>query len=150
MTTIQELAKEAGSYFVGAKRDSGTTFRKLKDERPEWVYELVREAHGDMLPDDWRYEAIETVLEAIEGIDDPDDHPTFEPDVYNSDLYKWLSSHSNRSAYCDAAADEGSLSERASMADRLMAGQVMEYEEIYGSVIQSLRDRLDEIETEEE
>ena len=79
--TIQKTAADAASYFETALRadganiagDSNTVYVRLKDGAPEWVTDLVHDAHGDMLPDDWRYSVIQDALETIADSDDPED-----------------------------------------------------------------------------
>ena len=63
--TIESLAREAYDCFETAKREDDSSYIRLKDERPAWVYNLVYVAHNGMLPDDWRYQAIHDALEHI-------------------------------------------------------------------------------------
>lgn len=60
--TVQELAAQYLTYFQTAKRDSGENYVFTTDDRPEELHELIREAHGDKMPDDWTYEFIEEAL----------------------------------------------------------------------------------------
>lgn len=62
-STVQQLAAEAYGCFETAERQDGETFWRLKDGSPEWVTDLVLNAHGDFLPDDWRYACIGAALE---------------------------------------------------------------------------------------
>ena len=60
MTTTQEktvktLADTFAQSFETRTRANGDLFHCLKDDRPEWVQDAVREAHGDRMPDDWTY-----------------------------------------------------------------------------------------------
>lgn len=82
--------------------------RILKDDAPDWVRSLVLAAHGDMGPDDWRYEAIEDALSAVEQ--DGED-AALEPDIYTWGLTRWLNSRADRYAYCDDAVNEGYIVE---------------------------------------
>ena len=50
--TLQERAGEAAAWFETAERPP---FVRVKNGAPEWIMDLVRHAHGDLLPDDWRY-----------------------------------------------------------------------------------------------
>ncbi len=61
------VAAEAGSWFEVAYRgDTGKDedrYTRCKDGAPSWVSpDLCQAAHGDMFPDDWRYQAIESAL----------------------------------------------------------------------------------------
>ena len=62
----QARAQEAYDCFETAARPDGETFTRVRDGSPGWVGELVREAHGDFLPDDWRYGCIQSALEFID------------------------------------------------------------------------------------
>lgn len=59
---VRELAAEANSYLW---RDAGRDILLPADDAPQWFADLCREAHGGMLPDDWRYEFVRDALSAI-------------------------------------------------------------------------------------
>jgi len=106
--TTQEKATLALSYFTTGERISTDTGRAIvipKDDKPEWIAELCHAAHGDFMPDDWRYEMIQDALTELAESDEPDAW-NIEPPIYTFDLLKWLSSNLNRVAYCDDAAGE--------------------------------------------
>lgn len=144
--TIGELAGEAFDQFETAKRPDGDEFTRTKDGAPEWLRDLVREAHGEFLPDDWRYEAIRAALGAIhdagaETADDLDDlaHEFADGhvDVYNHARLKWVSSHLARASYVDRAREELGAPD-ADLFDQLGLGQYQEALEVFASVRQSL------------
>ena len=56
--TIQELANRYYKMFIRDTRDDGTEYVKTTDERPEELTELIHKAHGDMMPDDWKYKFV--------------------------------------------------------------------------------------------
>jgi hypothetical protein len=65
MATIKELADQVYAQFEKRTRDNGREFWVLKDGNPDWMQELCNEAHGDMGPDDWKYQfVLEAVLSA--------------------------------------------------------------------------------------
>jgi hypothetical protein len=115
------------SYFERRTREDGTTFTTMIDNVPEWVHDAVMEAHGDELPNDWRYETCETIFGAFEDDYDSDDEDARYDlaqslvDIYNADLFRWLAGHSTRYAYCDEALDDGL--DMKSIVDLVMAGQ---------------------------
>ena len=145
--TIESLAQEAASCFETAKRDDDSTYVRLKDERPAWVYNLVYVAHSDMLPDDWRYKTIHSALEHIAEGGDVDDAGEFADsncDVYTSDQLAWLASHLSRVSYCDEAASEFGYDPEKGITGLIAMGQYLEGSEVYNSVVQSLRAVADE------
>ena len=106
-----------------------------------------------MFPEDWRYEQIRDALRAIrDGVDNDsgqvcDDFS--EPDIYTADLTAWLASRNDRYAYVDEAVEEWGLQD-ADTLTRIGAGQSAERREVFASVLQSLADRLEEIEDDDE
>lgn len=152
--TVRALAHEAGEFFVTATRaSSGGAFVKLIDDAPEWVGDLVREAHGDYMPDDWRYstirEALEFIGESMDGVADLDDAAcdfAGGHDVYTATLLAWVASDLQRTAYVDAAIQEGART----LAEALMRGQYEERREVFGAVLMALEERAEELEDAED
>ena len=145
MTTIQEAAREAGEFFTTKQREGGESYVTLKDARPDWVYEMVREAHGEMLPDDWRYATIEAALEFIAENDDADggEFADLNVDTYNGDRFAWLASHIDRQGYVNEGTDELGHSDQGISGD-IGIGQYVEGREVFESVRQSLEDHASE------
>ena len=136
------LAKEAlNSFEVRGERWF------TRGAEPEWVTDIVREAHGALLPNDWTYGAVvaclATVAEAGPGADAWE--LCVEPDIYNRDLVDWFSSSLQRAAFCDEACEEGLVAEDADMWDRIRAGQSRELSEVMVAVLNGLSNRADEI-----
>lgn len=152
-TTIEELAAEAAGYFETAERADGSSFVRTKDNRPDWLTELIYEAHGDLLPDDWRYACISAALDFIEEGCDPDDGPSEfadgHVDVYTHARLAWLSSNLTRPGYVDEARSEGLTSSETDIVEAIGVGQYLEAQEVFASVYQSLTNRLEELELEE-
>lgn len=150
--TVQSLAGEAFGWFETALRSDGETrFSRLKDGAPEWVSDLVFEGHGhgELMPDDWRYETICDACEAISECDDDPDDLAAEfadnaVDTYNGERLAWLASHLSRVSYCDDAAEEfGGGDGETDMMTRIAWGQYAEASEVFGLVVQALRARLE-------
>lgn len=147
--TIQARAAEALGWFETRRRgctEDGEEYVTLRDERPEWVQELVRTAHGDILPDDWRYATIREALEMITDAD-ADDRDALDDaagdfadnvDVYTSDLLAWVSSGGGRVGYCDEAIDEYGFAEN--LWQILSRGQYVERLEVFELVLTALRE----------
>ena len=163
--TIQELAQEWLDWFEVGKRDDGKTFFYLKDGAPEELHKMVRRVHGDMLPDDYKYEYIVGALEAIADYDgdeygyivgaleaiadydgDEDDieelADELEADCYDSDLLDWLNSHSIRTWYVDKAVEE--MGHGEGVMNDIAMGQVEEKREVFFTVLEDLRENLEE------
>ena len=153
---VQQLARDMSAAFEGRVRDSGESFRVLRDGSPQWMTDVAMAAHGDMLPDDWRYSAIEDAAGWIAGADgsadlDDEAHAFADAnvDVYNADRTAWLSSHLDRAGYVDEAREEYDATDDGIMAD-IGRGQYVELLEVYTSVLSELRAIADEDEDTDE
>lgn len=144
---IDELARYAREFFETGTRPDGESFWTLTDRYPTWVHDMAQEAHGEMFPDDYKYEYVVDVLDSLEDGTHPDE-PALEPDVYNTDRLKWLSSHLERAGFVDEAVENFGHSDQGVLGD-IGFGQLYEKEQVWGTVVQQLRERLDEIEQEE-
>lgn len=154
---LSTLAGEAFAAFETRTRDPRVTgsdssqFVTLKDDAPVWVQPIVQTAHGDMLPDDWRYaticEAFGEIHDAGEGVDLDDLEHEFADrvDVYTSELLAWLSSNLTRMGYCDDAQAEGLVESDAGISQRITIGQYMERREVFGLVLQALREHAESL-----
>jgi hypothetical protein len=144
MSTIHTLARTASDSFVSDTRESGETFRKLKDDAPEWITDAIHEAHGGMMPEDIRYRWIEEAFDAIADADEDDDLDDVgseyaeDVDVYNMNLYRWLASHLSRAGYIEEAVDEYGAPEPFDLPSLLQRGQMMERREIFAAVREAL------------
>lgn len=154
--TIQQLAAEAYRYLRSGDREADGIGKITvpTDDAPDWFTDLCRRAHDQarILPDDWRYEFIRdalSLLEDTEPDDDPDEVATerIEADTYTHDLTAWLNSSLDRLGYVDEAIEEWGVDLVRDGAWRGLAmGQVAERREVFSSVLQSLRDRAEELE----
>lgn len=153
--TISSLAEEAYVCFERRYRDPGAEpYYSVREGTPDWIRDMIREAHSSMLPDDWRYDCIHSALGHISdtGADDTDDlddagheFADSHADVYTSELLAWAASNAYRLGYVDDARSEGLIPDDADEAKRLMIGQYCEALEVFESVRQSLAERMDEL-----
>ena len=149
--TISALAGSAYDEFTTITRDSGETIYAVKDSAPEWIGDMCRAAHGDMFPDDWRYDCIHSALSWISdtGADeyaelDGHEFADGHVDVYTSGRLAWLASHLDRPGYCDRAADELGGGDMDTV-ERIGLGQYAESLEVFGYVAAALEDQMDEL-----
>lgn len=150
--SLVTLAGEAYDLFETRERSDGGSYTALRDGAPEWLQELVRSAHGDMLPDDWRYATIRAALSFIhdndvESADDAHDvageFADQNVDTYTNARLAWLSSNLNRAGYCDDAASEfGYTVESDGIISMIGLGQYAESSEVFASVVDSLDSQL--------
>lgn len=145
MATFHELAEQMSKAFEGGKRDNGDEFRKLKQDSPDWMQAVVRNAHGDMLPDDFRYRFIESAVDHFAEEDsDPDDYgegvDSAVP-VYNATRLQWIASNLRRANYVDDAVSEFGM-EDFNLFQALGYGLYAEISEVFGQVSQALQDMV--------
>ena len=138
----EKVAKEAEElliYFKQVTRNDGEKIYTLQDGAPEELRDLVYAAHGDFLPDDFRYETIHSALCAFANchFDEELDEIRVEADIYNHNLLKWLNSSLKRVAYCNEAILEFGLQSNDLMTVTTY-GQQMEIDEIVALVRESL------------
>lgn len=149
--TLQELAAQYAAMFTQDVRESGETFVKTIDDCPEELTSLIHAAHGDMLPDDWRYNCIWNALLAFAEYDDPDSViDDVESDPYHSDLLRWLSSHTDRpyyvNQYVEQYVEEFGKPNDFDLMQLIGFGQWMEKREVYSSVLESLQELVEAME----
>ncbi len=142
--TVNELAKEALGWFIVDTRDDGEKFTKTKDGRPDWLGNLIFTAHDGMLPDDYRYKFIESSLQYIADQDEDADDldcPEIKANSYTSELTKWLHSRNDRVFYLTEALEAFEMKDGF---QALQMAQLREREEVYYSVLSSLRELCEE------
>lgn len=114
-------------------RDDGSKYWRLTAEAKQSVDDLtffLHELHGDELPNDWRYETIINILDAIIE----DNGNTYRGDLafgiadnltdtYNSDLLKWYADCLNRLKYPEIARDQGLIRDGLNVIAQLTIGQ---------------------------
>lgn len=138
------LADEFARNLERKTRDNGESFICLRDGAPEWMKEAIREAHGDMLPNDWSYRFAAAIVEDIAERLRDDCDADFDDmsgeivdsaiPVYTGERLAWLASNLNRLAFCDTAASDGLVSESSDMAERIAAGMYLELQDIAGAI----------------
>ncbi len=158
MTTfksVPEAAKAALEHFHVKKRDDGTHYSTAdkKGASPDWLRDLCHDAHGGMMPDDYRYDMIHSALYTIADVDDDATEDDIREDshgyadsavsVYHSDRIQWLASHGLRQGYVDEAVEELGRPE-GGISDEIAYGWYAEAEEVFGSVLQSLVDLVED------
>jgi hypothetical protein len=97
MTTHNErLAKPAAEANSYLRRDTARDTLLPADGAPQWFTDLCHHAHANMMPNDWRFEFVQDVLNALEDGADEDrlDLDALYP--YTADRLDWLASHLDR------------------------------------------------------
>ena len=154
-TNVQQInwfltAGTLRAAFTQDKRQDGSTFwclteraRQSVDDLTEWL----RDLHDDELPNDWRYE---TIVDICEALMDQDDLSNADPgelsvgiadnitDIYNADLLQWYANIPSRVAYIDDVQSEGLIDTNIDTMSRLMIGQTVCIEQMAYKIIERL------------
>lgn len=149
MATIDQLADTMRDCLEHKQRANGADFISIRDGSPSWIQDVCHAAHGDMFPDDNKYQFIADALDIIVETSDEDDvnqSLDSDVDVYTHDLLTWLSSSISRTSYVDEAVSENGWSD---LNAALMQGQYAERREVYDAVYRALEDLASEAEEEE-
>ena len=136
--------------FTQDKRDDGSTFwtytdqaRQSADDLATWIGEL----HDGELPNDWRYE---TIVDIIDALMDEDDLSNADPgelsvgiannltDIYNHSLFQWYADIPSRVEYIEEGVLSGYISPEADTMSRLMIGQTICIEQMAYKIVERL------------
>lgn len=146
---MRAVANKASTYFVWRKRDNGEDFVSLADGRPDWLQDAVREAHGDMLPDDRIYRLCSEACEAIgdwAGEEDGNIWAESQVNAYTADRLRWALSHLDRLALAEEEYEAtGYPSDgTVSVCDILATGQAAEASRVFEAMWNALAARVEE------
>lgn len=138
--TRAELAGELFDAFTTADR-RGRTIVVLRDEHPlhDEAQLVTYAVHDGTLPDDWRFAVVRTVLGSLHDGDIGEDSDAAEwadgsVDIYNDARLQWLAQVPGALDWCDQAQDDGLVTDKATLLERIGAGQYVALVEIAGVV----------------
>ena len=105
--------------------------------------EFFHHCHADMLPDDFRYKMIHSILQEM---DDNEEYEDLNIDdlipIYTYELTSWLESNISRLSYCDQYLEEyGEVNDTISL---LLGGYMMELNEVYYLINEWLDENIEE------
>jgi|TARA_R100000030_G_scaffold36761_1_gene27453 hypothetical protein len=155
MTTTPQInwfltAGTLRAAFTQDKRDDGSSFwtytdqaRQSADDLATWIGEL----HDGELPNDWRYETIVNICEALM---DEDDLSNADPgelsvsiannltDIYNHSLFQWYADNPSRVDYIEEGLLSGYIAPETDTIARLMVGQSICIEQMAYKIVERL------------
>ena len=124
------------SAFELRAREDGSEFWALTPEArqtPDDLATFIRELHDGELPNDWRYQKIVQILDAIVEISKYNENPCWFDEApmiadqltcpYTAELAAWIGENAGRANYHDEAMEEGCIAGNASQAVRLQVNQ---------------------------
>ena len=145
MTTKMELIKD----ILNDMEYDESIRNGIWKHKTDTYQEFFHHAHGDMLPDDFRYKMIHDILSDMSSYDNIDEIDSFElcdsnVPIYNHELLQWVSSHGSRSSYVDDAVSEFGYPIDEGLINALQMGYFMELEEVYGLIMEWINDNVEE------
>lgn len=141
MSMLEVAEAFAQSFEQTTRTTTGEAITKRRVDAPDWVQDIVRELHEGHAPNDWLYRAIEQCADAI--VDSEAATGAFpEPDVYDSQLYAWLTDYPDAASFCDYGTEqEGG----ATLMETLQRGQRFALEHLYDELWHLLMTRADHL-----
>ena len=149
--TVQEVTKEMLDNMEWKERQNGDKIVVNKTEI-EWQKNIIHNAHGDKLPDDYCYEFIYEALCTLSDSEEGNEEESIyeiEADVYTSDLTDWLNNNNNNVYYLDEVIKEYGNNQQNGF-NALMIAQYKAIEELYNNALYLLIEDLKENFEEEE
>ncbi len=141
MTANLSTTRTLSAWFVSAVRSNGETFVKLDDGAPEWLADAVMEAHGDEMPNDWRYETLQSIACCIcDGNVEAGDIADRLVDVYNSDLLAWLAGHLERPVYVGEYVEDYGWDNDQGVIGAIAGGQRLCIDEMAATLLAAVED----------
>jgi len=134
---IQDILK-------GMEYDQSVRSGIWKNNNPDYQ-EFYMYAHGDMLPDDHRYQMIHDILVSIDQYDDEYEMIDSIIPCYTSDLMAWISSSNSRYGYVDQWVE--SYGHGDSVINDIMGGYGEELHEVYNLIMEWINDHVEEDES---
>lgn len=138
MKTIQSVASEMYNNLECKIRKDNSSFYCCINTI-EWQTDIIREAHGERLPNDFIYNTIHTVLDIITNLNvDATESEvydlvyTLEPDIVTYELTSWL--QDNNIEYLTEALERGVTDGYAA----LSIAQLLHMQEIATSLISAI------------
>ena len=152
-----KLFKTSVLDFVGTFRHQFNSNNEkiivLPSDAPEWVQQLVRDAHDDELPNDWRFTKIYEIcwwLLDCESSDSAQENAMEAADalsfVYTGQILGWYAEQPSRLNYCDQYIEEFGANATDSTALLLGAGQAYAIEKMIYKIIDGCMARCVEVE----
>jgi len=119
------------SAFEEKVRDDGSTFWACTDQVGDDLRDFIRGLHDDELPNNWRYQTLVQVLDAViersQWVSDwgsaAEEIARDLTSVWTCELAAWIAENGSRAGYCDEEVEDGLLSAESSLFERLEAGQ---------------------------
>lgn len=140
-------------YFQRKTRDNGEAFYTFVDDRPDWVYDAVMEAHDGEMPDDWRYDICDSLFAEIDEDTDEDDlHEIVDGlvDVYNADRTAWLAGNLYRASWVDEAAEEFGIPDDGGIFGLIGMGQYLCIRQMAQIIFDAIKENAEEEDEDEE
>lgn len=140
--TIQGIAQEMLNNMEQKERTNGDKYYCNK-KQIEWQTKIIRKAHEEALPDDYKYEFINDALCALTDCTPGEEEEAIneiEPDCYTSNLTGWLHSRNDRAYYLTQALEEFDSKDGF---QALSIAQQIEKQDVARLVLEGIKEYID-------
>jgi len=148
MQSFQVRALDLARAFREAKRTDDSHFFMLPDSSPVWMQNLIREAHDDEFPNDWRFAKCREIalwLHECESLDAAREDAMEAADSmsfpYTGKVLSWYSEIPSRLDYCDQYKEEFGSDAADTVMLLLYAGHAFAIERMIHTIISACEAR---------
>lgn len=153
-TTFSVRALDLARTFQEKTRDNGDSFYFLPESAPAWMHELVRAAHHDELPNDWRFAKIRELAYSLAEYesanvarDSAGEIAQAAASVYTGTILGWYADIPSRLDYVTEWREAMGTESRGGILDELIVGQYYCLEQMAHEIIDTSEARAEELET---
>jgi len=158
-----------GRFFETKRRaatrpgEEGDPFVSLTDDRPEWLHDAVREAHGggSDLPNDWIYQECQAAAELCDdrgaelAAEDGDgdvihEHADGRVDVYTRDRFQWAADLCLSTVYALAEDEAEGMPTGEALSDRIGVIQFYAIQSITRTIVDAWRKACEDADGDDE
>jgi hypothetical protein len=145
MTTKTDYINQiANDLIYDESIRSGIYKSKSSPDSP--YQEFYHHAHGDLLPDDYRYTMIYDIINSLNNTDNLENYDDLSEleqliPTYTSDLLNWIASNNTRHTYVDDFREE--FGPQSTIIKEISGGYLMELQETYNLITNYLDENCD-------
>ena len=143
--TNQNISTNAQEMLQRFARPPNQEAWCIADHNDDELYDLVRSLHDGELPNDWRYDCIHWILNAISSEstntdweDIPHQYADHYVDIGTQDLYLWIANCPARADYIQQARESGFIDGSMDHTKQIQVAQYLQIESMTHELLRSL------------
>jgi len=150
MSSLSHAAALALASLEKRTRNDGSTFYAQSSDAPNWIRDLICEAHDGELPNDSRYELVRDALSSLSDHAVESEEEVLDSGLISdlsldllphgsSELFSWFAAHGSRIASIDEALASGRIPDLSSY-EIISEGWRVDCETMLSSIVSSLEE----------